>query len=210
MDWSVLWQYRDVLLFSFGVTVFFSIISIAASSLLGIILGCLGTLDSAPLRRAVAAYVELMRNLPVVVKLFFLYFVIGLDALPSGFIALVTHQSGYIADVIASGFRAVPREQAESAYSQGATRPQIFLFVLLPQVLRIALPPLTNQFVEVVKNSAVIMFIGVEELTFETQQIAHDTFRGFEAATGATVLYLAIALGISAGMNALGRRLREI
>lgn len=208
MEWSVLWQFRNDLLRGFAITIFLSTVSIAGSFILGVILGYLDATPNFFLRRFVTGYVNLMRNLPIIVKVFFLYFVLGLDAIPSGLIALITHQSGYIADVIASGFRTVPREQAESAYAQGVSGWQTFLLVLLPQVGRITLPPLTNQFIEVVKNSAVVMFIGVEELTFQTQEIAHDTFRGFEAATGATVLYLIVALCISGAMNGFGRRLR--
>jgi polar amino acid transport system permease protein len=69
-------------------------------------------------------------------------------------------------------------------------------------------PPLTSQFIEVVKNSAVVMLIGLEELTFQTQHIEHETFRGFEAATAVTLLYLLLALAVSGGMALLARRAR--
>jgi ABC-type amino acid transport system permease subunit len=78
---------------------------------------------------------------------------------------------------------------------------------LLPQVARIVLPPLTSQFIEVIKNSAVVMFVGVQELTFATQEISQMTLRSFEAATVATFLYGTLALVIAGGMSRISRRL---
>jgi polar amino acid transport system permease protein len=208
MHWAVLWEFRDALLRGLALTVVISAVCIAASLALGTLAGCVAGFGGPLLRRLVALYVEVMRNTPVVAKLFFLYFVAGLDAIPAGVIALTAHQSGYIADVVASGFRSVAREQFEAAWSQGLLPVQIFGSVLLPQVWRLILPPLTSQFIEVVKNSAVIMLIGIEELTFQTQHIEHETFRGFEAATAVTLLYLVLALLISGGMTLLARRMR--
>src|SRR4051794_1817480 len=114
MHWSVLWEFRDALLRGLALTVVISAVAIAASLVLGTIAGCAGAFVGRLGRRLVSAYVELMRNTPVVVKIFFLYFVAGLDAIPAGLIALTAHQSGYIADVVSSGFRAVAREQREA------------------------------------------------------------------------------------------------
>ena len=191
-----------------ALTLQISVWSIVGSFILGTVIGCIGALPSFLAQRLVATYVELLRNIPSVVKLFFLYFVIGLDAMPAAIIGLVTHQSAYIADMIAAGFRAIPREQFEAAYACGHTRPQIFQHVLLPQVFRFVLPPLTTQFIEVLKNSAVAMLLGIEELTFQTQEIETQTFRGFEAATVVTALYLALAMVVVGAMSAVERALR--
>jgi len=209
MHWPVLWEFREALLDGLRLTLMLSAIAIAGSFLLGTAMGCIGSLPGFLARRIVGLYVEIMRNLPIVVKLFLLYFVFGFDAIPAGLIALITHQGAYIADVVAAGFRTVPREQGEAAWSQGLTRIQAFRAVLLPQVFRSILPPMTSQFIEVVKNSAVVMLIGVQELTFQTQHIEHQTLRGFEAATAVTLLYLAMALLIAAGMTAVQRRLNR-
>jgi len=207
MHWSVIWHFRSSLWDGLILTVQLSGLSIAASLCVGTIVGSLGTGSGFFLPRLALAYVELLRNIPVVVKVFFFYFIAGLDAFPSGILALTTHQSAYIADVVASGFRSVPREQLEAGRVLGHSYPQILRFILLPQVFRLINPPLTNQFIEVIKNSSIVMMIGVEELTFRTQQIESETFRGFEAATAVTVLYLIIALVVSASMSLLQRRL---
>ena len=207
MDWSVVWQFRAAILEGFAYTVAISALAIVGSLLLGTILGCLRFARPALLGDMIDGYVEIVRNIPVIVKLFFLYYIAGLDALPSGLLALIIHQSGYITDVLTAGFRSIHPEQAESGYAQGLTRWQILIFALLPQVVRISLPPLTSQFIEVVKNSAVIMFVGVQELTFATQEISQSTLRSFEAAAVATALYVTLTLVIVGGMGRLGRRL---
>lgn len=208
MKWTIAWEYRQVLYRGLILTLEISSISIVASTFVGMAVAWIGTLPGFLAQRLTSAYVEMLRNVPVVVKVFFLYFAVGLDALPAAVIGLTLHQSAYIADVIASGLRAVPREQHEAAYAAGLRRYQIFAHVLLPQVFRVVMPPMTTQYIEVVKNSAIAMMIGIEELTFQTQQIEAETFRGFEAATIATASYVVIALLIAGSMNMFAGRLK--
>ena len=82
------------------------------------------------------------------------------------------------------------------------------MHVLLPQVGVIVMPPMASQFIEIVKNSAAAMLLGIKELTFQTQNIDVETFRGFEAATAVTLIYLALALTISGAMTYLGNRIK--
>lgn len=205
MDWGVLWQYREALLEGFTVTLWVSVASIAGSTLLGVTVGCLGTLPSLLLARLVATYTEVLRNLPVIVKLFFFYFVVGFPVIPASVLALSLHQSAYIADVTAAGIRSVARGQLDASLSLGHNRWQAFVYVILPQVVRIVIPPMTTQYVSVVKNSSVAALISLQELTYQTQQINVETFRGFEAATAATLLYIAIALAVIGLLSRLHR-----
>lgn len=205
MDWGVLWQYRGALLEGFTATLWVSVASIAGSTLLGVTVGCLGTLPSLLLARLVGTYTEVLRNLPVIVKLFFFYFVVGLPVIPACVLALSLHQSAYIADVTAAGIRSVARGQLDASLSLGHSRWQAFVYVILPQVVRIVIPPMTTQYVSVVKNSSVAALISFQELTYETQQINVETFRGFEAATAATALYIAIALAVIGLLTRLHR-----
>src|SRR5690606_10370997 len=100
-----------------------------------------------------------------------------------------------------AGLRALPKGQLEAAVSTGLSYYQSFRRVLLPQALRITIPPMTTQFVQVVKNSSIVMLISLQDLTFITNQIEHETFRGMEASIAVTVLYLLIALVIIFAMN---------
>jgi polar amino acid transport system permease protein len=208
MQWSILWEYRAALLDGLLMTLMLSVVSIIGSFVLGTAVGCLGESSDRAIRHAVRWYIELLRNLPIVAEIFILYFLIGLDALPSGVLSLILHQSAYIADVIGSGFRAIPPEQREAAIVSGLSPWQAARYVTLPQVFRVVMPPLTSQFIEVVKNSSVVMMIGLPEMTYAAQDIASETFRGFEASSAVTAAYVAIALVLSGGMGLLGRSMR--
>ncbi len=201
LDWSILWQFRDALLSGLLTTLWISAVGIVGSTLIGVTVGCLATVPSVLLRRLTGAYVELLRNLPMIVKLFFLYFIAGLPAIAAALLALSLHQSAYIADVTRAGIRSIARGQIDAALSLGHSWMQVFRYVLLPQVLRVVMPPMTTQYVAVVKNSAVVALISVQDLTFETQQINVETFRGFEAATATTVLYILIAMAVIGTMT---------
>ena len=107
-----------------------------------------------------------MRNVPLVVKLFFLYFILGLDAYPAALLGLVIHQSAFIADVTSAGLRSIPHEQAEAARATGLSSLQTFSYVLFPQFLRVTIPPFTNQAIELLKNSALVSLIGLQDLMF--------------------------------------------
>lgn len=205
MEWSIIWEYREALYRGLGETLILAGIGIPGALVLGLLLGCIASMPGALPKELVAYYIAPMRNLPIVVKLFFFYFIVGLDATLASAITLIMHHSAYIADITTAGYRSIPKEQVEAARACGHGYPQIFRYILLPQILRIIVPPITSQFIDVVKNSSVCMLIGVEELTFQTQEIGHITFRGFEVATAVTAIYLAIAVVIALAMTILRR-----
>lgn len=207
MHWDVLWQYRWELLSGLTLTCWLSAAAIVLSTLVGVPVGALWTTRHFYLSRAIGLVIEIMRNVPAVVKLFFLHFVIGMDAIPAGLLTLVIHQSAYIADVTVAGLRSIPSGQREGALACGHSDVQVFRYVLLPQAMRVMIPPLTTQYVQIVKNSAVVMLVAVEDLSFQTQFIEQQTFRGFEAATATTVMYIILVLLISSAMSLLARRL---
>lgn len=205
LDWYIVWDYRDDLLRGFWLTVRISAATMLGATVLGVLVGCLRTLPGFLPDRLTGLYIEILRNIPAVVKLFFAHFVLGLDALPAGIVVLVLHQSAYIADVTAAGLRSVPRGQTEAALASGLGYAQAFAYVLLPQAARAMVPPMTTQYTQIVKHSAVVMLIALEDLTFMTQRIEHETFRGIEAATTVTALYLLIVLVVAAAMSAVQR-----
>jgi polar amino acid transport system permease protein len=206
MDWSVLWTYRAALASGFLITVGLALSAIIGATVVGVFVGCLASTRSYLLLRLTGTYTGLLRNLPLVVKMFFFYFVLGWPEIPAALTALVLHQSAYIADVTASGLRSVERGQFDAGLALGLRQVAVLRHVVLPQLGRIILSPMTTQYVSVVKNTSVVALIGVADLTFQTQQINVDTFRGFEAATAATLLYMAVAGALIAGMSWLQRR----
>jgi His/Glu/Gln/Arg/opine family amino acid ABC transporter permease subunit len=207
VDWGILWQYRGALASGLLVTIGVSVLGIIGSTILGVLVGCLGTLPSLLLRRLAGLYSEFLRNLPLIVKLFFLYAIVSLPAVWAAVAALVLHQSAYIADITRSGIRSVASGQLDAALSLGHSYRQAFFYVVVPQTVRVMVPPMTTQFVSVIKNSSVTALISIQDLTWQTQEINVETFRGFEAATATTVLYIIVATVVIAGMTRLQSRL---
>lgn len=149
------------------------------------------------LRLLGAAYVEVFRNTPLLIQIFIIYFglpSLGLKLSPyvSGLTALVLYVGAYNTEVIRAGLEAVPKGQTEAAKSLGLTSFQTFLYVILPQTFRIALPALGNNWVALVKNSSLVSVIGMVELTFVTYDLNALTFRSFELFGAATLFYLVL------------------
>jgi polar amino acid transport system permease protein len=207
-DWGVLLVYRHLLWQGLVLTVQLSALGMALSLALGGMIGLGRRAEVKPLRWLCGAYIEFFRNIPLIVQLFFWYFAVGLEAFPAAVIGLTVYTSAYIAEVVRSGLQSIPRTQIEAARSFGMTPFQAIRHVLLPQALMRVVPPLGVEFINVIKNSSIAMTISVTELTFQTQQIESLTFRGFEAATAITILYVILALAIVLLMAAIERLVR--
>lgn len=180
-----------------------------AGGILGLILGLI--LVSAQGKSAPAvfdaiskAYVELIRNTPFVVQLFFVVF--GLPMLlkyrwpfqASALLAMTLNFSAYFAEVIRAGIDSLPKGQIEAAESLCFTKPQIFMDIILPQALANVFPSLTSQFVFLFLTTGLISEIGVEDLTWAGRFIAGRTFRDFEVFITLTILYVLIVFGYKA------------
>ena len=220
-DWSVVTsgKYFGWLVSGFKVTLQLSAVAALASFVLGLVIAVLRLSPARPLRAAAAAYVEFFRNTPLVVQLFFWYFG-SYKLLPAALntwvnahnfefvaavIALSIYTSAFIAEDIRSGVLAIAKEQMEAARSTGFSYLGAMRRVILPQAVRITVPPLVNQFLNLTKNSSLAMTIGVAELTYQARQVESYTFKGFEAFTAATVVYLGLSLLITAVVAAYDR-----
>lgn len=203
LDWAVVWQFREDIARGLWMTIQISGLSIFFSTIVGLGIGGLRIAPGFFLHKFLGLYLDVIRNIPAVVKLFVIHFVFGLDAFTAGVLALSLHQSAYIADVMSSSLDSLPKGQLEAALASGLSYSQAFQRVLLPQAVRIAIPPLSTQFIQIVKNSAIVMLISLEDLTFITNHIQLETFRGMEASVVVTLLYLMIAFSIIVSMNML-------
>jgi polar amino acid transport system permease protein len=116
-------------------------------------------------------------------------------------IALTIYTSAFIAEDIRSGVRSIPKEQMEAARSSGFSYLKSMYYIILPQAVRLTIPPLINQFLNLMKNSSLAMTIGVAELTYQARQVESYTFKGFEAFTAATLVYLGLSLLITGLMT---------
>ena len=159
----------------------------------------------------VGAYVELMRNTPFIIQLFFVYF--GLPSLGVRFspataaiLAMVLNLGAYGCEIVRAGIEATPKGQFEAAASLALNKAQTFIHVVLPPALRKVWPALTSQIIIVMLGSAVCGQIATEELSYAANLIQSRNFRAFEAFIVATGLYLLLAIGVRALLNWAGPR----
>jgi His/Glu/Gln/Arg/opine family amino acid ABC transporter permease subunit len=221
-DWSVLWSGQSGLWLLQGLLTTLEISALAwvLALALGIASGALRTVRVRPLRAAATVYVEFFRNVPLLVWMFFWYFGVP-PLLPrgvqdwlfdhgaefwAGMFALGVYHGARFSEVIRSGILAIPRTQFEASVAMGLTVGQAYRLVILPIALRLIVPPLTNESLNLLKNSSVALTISVAELTFQTRQIETYTARAIEALTAGTVIYLAICLAIATVMARVERR----
>ena len=188
-----------------------SAVSIVFAFLLGLLIAIMRMSHVRPVRWFAHGYLEFFRNTPLLVQIFFWYFgsykilpVVINDWLntmniefSTAVIALSLYTSAFIAEDIRSGVRSIPKEQMEAARSSGFSYLHSMQYIILPQAVRLTIPPLINQFLNLMKNSSLAMTIGVVELTYQARQIESYTFRGFEAFTAATLVYVVISFLIT-------------
>jgi polar amino acid transport system permease protein len=196
--------YREILLFlPDGVLVTFQVtlMSIALSLVIGLIAG-LGRLSKNPIFNGIASlYVEVIRGIPLLVQLFYIYFALGrvvnLSAITCAVIAMSICYGAYIAEIIRAGIDAVPDGQTEAARSLGMTPFQTMCYVILPQAVKTILPPVGNEFVALLKDSSLVSILAVSDLLRRGREFASQSFDYFEAYTMVALFYLVITLILS-------------
>ena len=187
----------------------------AVSAVLGCLVGiaCAWVRTQGPRwsRPLVGAYVELVRNTPFIVQLFFIFFGLpaaGVKLSPewASVIAMVVNLGAYSAEIVRAGIEGTPRGQIEAAASLALSRAQTFLWVVLPPSLRRVWPALVSQIIIVMLGSAVCGQISTEELSYAANLIQSRNFRAFEAFIIATVIYLLLSIATRAVLNWIGDR----
>lgn len=163
------------------------------------------------LRHAVAAFVEIIRNTPFLVQLFFIYFGlpalgIRLDPIYAALLAMILNMTAYTTEIIGAGLDAVPAGQHDAARALGLKPYRAFIKVILPQALIVIYPALTSQIVIMMLESAVVSQIAVRELTHEADLWQARTFRAFETYFVVALVYLGLATVLRRGLVFLGRR----
>jgi glutamate/aspartate transport system permease protein len=188
----------------------------------------IGTIRTTPLKWAVRLgnlYVEIFRNIPLIVQMFLWFFVVP-ELLPErigdwikqmpppwsmyvqAVLCLAIFTSVRVAEQVRAGINSLPRGQRMAGTAMGLTQFQAYRYVILPQAFRIILPPLTSEFMNVIKNSSVALTIGLLELTGRAKAMQEFSFRAFEAFATATVIYLLTNLVVVLLMRALEKRVR--
>jgi polar amino acid transport system permease protein len=196
-----------------------TIFLIAVTTVAGTVLSVLGAAARRSgyslLRQAVALYVELVRNTPFLVQLFFIFFglpAIGirLDPVVAAILAMTLNMAAYAIEIVGSGLDAVPFGQREAALALGLRPRQVFLKIVLPQAMKIIFPALSSQIVIMMLESAVVSQIAVRELTYEADMLQARTFRAFETYLVVTLVYLGMAVALRKLLFIGGKRFFQV
>ena len=229
-NWAIFWElspdgthtYFETLLLGTGWTLATAgcawVIALAFGSFIGV-------LRTTPYPWAVRignAYVDLFRDVPLLVQMFLWYFVLP-EVVPRAFgtwlkqlpnasfytavVALGLYMSARIAEQVRAGVLSLPRGQRNAGLALGFTLPQTYAYVLLPMTYRIIMPPLTSEMLNTIKNSAIALTIGLMELTARARAMQEFSFQVFEAFTAATIIYIIINIAVTFAMRLLERRI---
>ncbi len=223
-NWSVLVTdpYFGWILSGLGWTIAVASAAWVIAFSLGSLIGIMRTTENRLLRGIGTAYVELFRNIPLLVQMFLWYFIfpellpesaglwikrgIPLPEFWTAVVCLGTYTASRVAEQVRAGINSISTGQIHAARAMGLRPAQVYRFVLLPVSYRLIIPPMTSEFLGIFKNSSLALTIGVLELTAQTRQIEEYTFQGFEAFTTATLLYIIVTFLVMAVMQVVEKR----
>jgi putative glutamine transport system permease protein len=188
-----------------------SAVALLLALALGVVVASLRVAPSAALRRIGTAYVEFLRNIPLLVQLFFLFFAlpsigIRLDAFVCGVLALGVYTSAFVAEAIRSGIAAVPKGQLEAGLSSGMRYAKAMQLIVLPQAISKTIPPLGNTTLNLIKNSSLVSTISMLDILGTAQLIGSRSFEYVPMFVGAGIAYLIITLPTAFAVNVLEKR----
>ncbi|MAU23203.1 MAG: amino acid ABC transporter [Martelella sp.] len=219
-----------------GVTVFVTLVAFALATIIGMVIALMGLSGHVALRQSARFYVEIIRGIPILVLLFYVAFV-GAPAMVAlanlvltplidsgvmdkivvrdfslmwrAIIALTIGYAAFIAEIFRAGIQAVDEGQIEAAKALGLTRFQRFRLIVFPQAIRTIFPPLSNDFVSMVKDSSLVSVLGVADITQMGKVYAASSFRFFETYSIVAYIYLLLTIGLSLILRGIERRMRQ-
>ena len=194
-DWSVVGAHRDALAAATGTTVLLTVATMAIAVPCGIVVAALRLYAWTPVRAAATAYVELFRNLPLILVVYWAFYVLpiatglGLSPFATGLAALALNVTAYNAETFRAGIGSIRRGQLEAAMALGMSRAQAVRRIVLPQAVRRILPVLASTWVSLFKDTSLVSVIAVSELAYVAMQIRAQTFRVLEMLTAMAAVY---------------------
>lgn len=202
-DFSVLWEYRSLLVTGFLYTVGTTVACVITGLVVGVLLG-LGRLSSRPyVNVPLRAFVEVFRCTPVLVQLVWFYYALpvltGLDisAFAAAVLCLTLYGGAFYSEIVRGGIIAVDPGQVEAAKALGMTRAQLMRRVVLPQAFKKMVPPLISQSIMQLKNTSLLSVLAVPDLLYQGQVIAHETYRPLELYTFTAIAYFAVLFPVT-------------
>jgi putative glutamine transport system permease protein len=212
VDWGLIGENAGAFAHGILVTLEVSLAALVLAFALGTLVASARVAPSAALRAIGAAYVEVLRNIPLLVQLFFLYFGlpsigIKIDPFLCGVLALGVYSSAFVGEAIRSGIAAVARGQLEAGLASGMTYVTAMRLIVLPQAFLKTVPPLGNATLNLIKNSSIVSTISLLDILGTSQQIAATTYAYVPMLIGAAICYLIITLPTAFGVNQLEKRI---
>jgi glutamate/aspartate transport system permease protein len=224
-NWDWLWQdpggkyptYWEWVISAWGFTVSVALVALVVALVTGSLIGIIRTLPDSPwLVRLGNAWVELFRNIPLLVQIFLWYHVIpalipimkGVPSFVLVVLALGFFTSARIAEQVRAGIQALPKGQRYAGMAVGFTTVQYYRYVILPMAFRIIMPPLTSETMNIFKNSSVAFAVSIAEMTMYAMQVQEETSRGVPVYLLVTVLYVISALTINRVMTFIEKKIR--
>lgn len=207
--------YLDILLFiPDGILITFqvTVISIIFALMIGLVVG-LGRISRYTLiNRICTVYVEVVRGIPLLVQLFYIYYALAkfvrIADITSAVIAIAICYGAYISEIFRAGIQSIPKGQMEAALALGFTRRQAIFRIILPQTVKIVLPPIGNEFIALLKDSSLVSILAVSDLLRRGREFASTTFEYFETYTVIAIIYLIMTLFFSRLVAIMEERLK--
>ncbi len=199
----------DGLIATFGVTV----ISIFFSLIIGLFAGLGRISHNRLVNRIATVYVEVVRGIPLLVQLFYIYYALGpilkLQGPTAAVLAMSVCYGAYMAEIFRAGIQAIPKGQMEAALALGLSRTQAMRLVILPQTVKVILPPIGNEFIALLKDSSLVSILAVSDLLRRGREYASTSFRYFESYTVIALIYLVMTLFFSRLVALMEDKLRH-
>jgi His/Glu/Gln/Arg/opine family amino acid ABC transporter permease subunit len=211
---DVVWNNLDFLMGGVHVTLLISFLALVISMVLGLFIAVGRLSKMRPLSFAAATYIEIFRDTPVLVQLFWVYYVlpialgIQISAFTAAVIGLTMHSAAFLGEIYRAGIQSVPVGQIEAAKVVGLNSSQTFIRIVMPQAVRIVLPPMVNNLVDLIKLSSLASVFAVGEVTRKATELSASTFRPLEIFTFIALIYFFICWPLSMGIRFMERRVQ--
>lgn len=211
LNFAVILEYLPLILQGIEITIFISVISSVFAFIIGLFIAFARNTRHKPIKFIATFYVEIIRNTPLLIQLYILYkglpsIGISLPGIVCGILALSFYTGVFISEVLRSGLNSIANEQVEAARGLGLSGFQTFILITFPQAIRIIIPPLGSQFINLIKNSSLVSFIAVTDLFYAIYKGAVDDFRIYEFFLIGALIYMTLTGFVAIVTNILEHR----
>jgi putative glutamine transport system permease protein len=191
-----------------------AVLALLLALVIGVVVGTMSTAKGRLPRAVARIYVEMFQNIPLVIQIFFMYNGLAMAGLvlsefTIGVVGVGMYHGAYIAEVVRAGILAVPKGQEEAAYSEGFNYIQTMRYVILPQMVKIILPPLTNQAVNLIKNTSVLAIIAGADLMYVADSYASYSLNYGPAYAVAGLLYFLLCFPLATFARKYEQKLKD-